>query len=77
MRAEVLLDEDHARSTRVRPRRTLADRPGDGQPERTREFALGEAEAQQGMAEMSEKFREQGGEIYLLAPGKVTTNSVP
>jgi phosphomethylpyrimidine synthase len=43
----------------------LADRPGDGQPARTRDFALGEAEA--GMAEMSEKFREKGGEIYLPA----------
>jgi phosphomethylpyrimidine synthase len=28
---------------------------------------LGEAEAEKGMAEMSEKFREQGGEIYLPA----------
>ncbi|HEY0013705.1 MAG TPA: phosphomethylpyrimidine synthase ThiC [Allosphingosinicella sp.] len=28
---------------------------------------LGEAEAQKGMAEMSEKFREKGGEIYLPA----------
>jgi phosphomethylpyrimidine synthase len=28
---------------------------------------LGEAEAEQGMAEMSEKFREKGGEIYLPA----------
>jgi phosphomethylpyrimidine synthase len=45
----------------------LADRPGDGSPARTREFALGEAETQAGMAEMSEKFREKGGEIYLPA----------
>jgi phosphomethylpyrimidine synthase len=45
----------------------LADRPGDGQPARTREFALGEAEAEKGMAEMSEKFRQKGGEIYLPA----------
>jgi phosphomethylpyrimidine synthase len=29
--------------------------------------SLGEAEAQKGMAEMSEKFREKGGEIYLPA----------
>jgi phosphomethylpyrimidine synthase len=29
--------------------------------------AAGEAEAEQGMAEMSEKFREKGGEIYLPA----------
>jgi phosphomethylpyrimidine synthase len=28
---------------------------------------LAEAEAEQGMAEMSEKFREKGGEIYLPA----------
>jgi phosphomethylpyrimidine synthase len=28
---------------------------------------LGNAEAEQGMAEMSEKFREKGGEIYLPA----------
>jgi phosphomethylpyrimidine synthase len=45
----------------------LADHPGDGQPAGTREFALGEAEAEHGMAEMSEKFREKGGEIYLPA----------
>ncbi len=28
---------------------------------------LGEAEAEKGMAEMSERFREKGGEIYLPA----------
>lgn len=39
----------------------LVDRPGDSLPARTREFALGEAEA--GMAEMSERFKEKGGEI--------------
>jgi phosphomethylpyrimidine synthase len=30
---------------------------------------LGEAEAQKGMADMSDKFREKGGEIYLPATG--------
>jgi phosphomethylpyrimidine synthase len=45
----------------------LADRPGDGSPARTREFALGDAEAKEGMAEMSEKFRQRGSEIYLPA----------
>ena len=29
--------------------------------------ASAEAEAEEGMAEMSEKFREKGGEIYLPA----------
>jgi phosphomethylpyrimidine synthase len=59
----------------------LADRPGDDQPARTLDFALGEAESEAGMAgaesatdqaavdagfaQMSEKFREKGGEIYL------------
>jgi hypothetical protein len=30
---------------------------------------LGEAEAESGMAETSEKFREKGGEIYLPTTG--------
>ena len=34
---------------------------------------LGEAEAEQGMAEMSEKFREQGGELYLPANPQEST----
>ncbi|MEA3033069.1 MAG: phosphomethylpyrimidine synthase, partial [Sphingomonadales bacterium] len=42
----------------------LADRPGD-EPARTRDFALGEAEAEEGMAEMSEKFRAEGSHIYV------------
>jgi phosphomethylpyrimidine synthase len=45
----------------------FADHLGDGQPARTRDFALGEGEAEEGMAEMSDKFREQGGEIYVPA----------
>jgi len=44
-----------------------ADHPGDGSQSDFREFALGEAETEAGMAEMSEKFREKGGEIYLPA----------
>jgi phosphomethylpyrimidine synthase len=46
---------------------TSADNPGDDRPARTGELAPGAAEAEEGMAEMSEKFREKGGEIYLPA----------
>lgn len=35
--------------------------------EQYHDLALGEAEAERGMAEMSEKSREKGGEIYLPA----------
>jgi len=56
-------------------RQTAQDRPGDGSEARARDFAarqnqesegfIAAEEAEAGMAEMSEKFREEGGEIYL------------
>jgi phosphomethylpyrimidine synthase len=56
-------------------KQTAQDRPGDGSEARAREFAakqnagvgsfVAAEEAEAGMAEMSEKFREEGGEIYL------------
>ena len=62
VRPEILLDEDHAGGARLRrdsrtSRRTafLAAPPVAG------------ADAEAGMAEMSETFREKGGEIYLPA----------
>ena len=36
-----------------------------------REYAAKKEEAEKGMAEMSEKFKEAGGEIYVKAPAKV------
>jgi hypothetical protein len=39
-------------------------------PARARDFALGEAETEKGMAEMSEKFREIGSELYVGADGR-------
>jgi phosphomethylpyrimidine synthase len=52
-------------------RQTAQDHPGDGSEARTREFAAGEAateaQAEEGMAEMSKRFHEEGGEIYVPA----------
>jgi phosphomethylpyrimidine synthase len=46
-------------------RRTAHERPGDDSEARAGEFAGGEAAADDGMAEMSKRFHDQGGEIYL------------
>jgi phosphomethylpyrimidine synthase len=48
-------------------RQTAQDHPGDGPEALTREFAGSEAAAQSGMAEMSKRFHEEGGEIYVPA----------
>jgi phosphomethylpyrimidine synthase len=46
---------------------TAQDRPGDGSEALTRDFAGGEAAVEEGMAEMSRRFHDEGGEIYLPA----------
>ena len=62
VRSEVLLDEDHAGSARISRRsRTPGWRPSSRR-------RRGDAEA--GMAEMSEKFREIGSELYVGAGGR-------
>ena len=78
VRPEILLDEDHAGGEGLRgeaeperrrlPRRKSSPERGGG-PCRSDGggAASAEAEAEAGMAEMSEKFREKGGEIYLPA----------
>lgn len=47
----------------------LAERPGDVSPARARDFADGEAvteaDADEGMAEMSKRFHDEGGELYV------------
>jgi phosphomethylpyrimidine synthase len=48
-------------------RQTAQDHPGDGPEARTREFAGDEVTAQEGMAEMSKRFHDEGGELYLPA----------
>jgi phosphomethylpyrimidine synthase len=45
--------------------KSSGDHPGDGSRSDLREFAPEEAEA--GMAEMSKRFHDEGGEIYLPA----------
>ena len=47
-----------------------ADHPGDGSQSDFRDFALSEAETEAGMAEMSQKFREIGSELYIGADGR-------
>jgi phosphomethylpyrimidine synthase len=48
-------------------KQTVQDRPGDGSEALTGDFAKAQ-EAEKGMAEMSEKFREAGSELYVPAP---------
>jgi phosphomethylpyrimidine synthase len=48
-------------------RQKVQDRPGDGSEVRTREPAGDEVAAEQGMAEMSKRFHDKGGEIYVRA----------
>jgi phosphomethylpyrimidine synthase len=48
-------------------RQTAQDHPGDGSEARTGEFAGGEAAVEEGMAAMSKRFHEEGGEIYVPA----------
>jgi len=48
-------------------KQTAQDRPGDGSEALTGDFAKAQ-EAEKGMAEMSEKFREAGSELYVPAP---------
>jgi phosphomethylpyrimidine synthase len=48
-------------------RQTAQDHPGDGSEARTREFAGDEVAAEQGMGEMSKRFHEEGGELYVPA----------
>jgi phosphomethylpyrimidine synthase len=45
-------------------RQTAQNRPEDGSEARVRVFAKTE-EVEAAMAEMSDRFREEGGEIYL------------
>ena len=55
VRPEILLDEDHAGGPRLRGEQE-ADRPA------------AEPNAEAGMAEMSKRFHEEGGELYVPAP---------
>jgi phosphomethylpyrimidine synthase len=48
-------------------KQTAQDRPGDGSEALAGDFAKAQ-EAEKGMAEMSEKFREAGSELYVPAP---------
>ncbi len=52
VRTEILLDEDHAGSQRIRPVAGTAGRS---------------AEAEAGMEEMSKRFHDEGGELYVPA----------
>jgi len=48
-------------------RQTAQNRPGDGPEARTREFAGDEVAVEEGMAQMSKRFHDEGGELYLPA----------
>jgi phosphomethylpyrimidine synthase len=47
-------------------RQTAQDHPGNGSEARAGDFA-GEADAVAGMEEMSKRFHDEGGEIYVPA----------
>jgi phosphomethylpyrimidine synthase len=51
-------------------RQTAQDHPGDGSEARTGDFAGSEAAVEEGMAEMSKRFHEEGGELYVGAGGR-------
>jgi len=70
----ILLDEDqdHSRGSGVRPHQFLPELAWGGGPCETwwrGRFGIAEPDPEQGMAEMSEQFRQRGGEIYIPSGG--------
>jgi hypothetical protein len=67
VRPEILLDEDHAGSPRVCRKANGSGSSGDDSEARAREFDGDEVAADEGMAEMSKRFHDEGGELYVRA----------
>jgi phosphomethylpyrimidine synthase len=51
-------------------RQAAQDHPGDGPGARTGEFAGDEVAVDEGMAEMSKRFQEEGSQLYIGANGR-------